>query len=403
VINLLTPATRWGLNLLGLLGAVVALRLGETIFIPTVIAVLLAAMLWPFTTWLNQRLHLPWGIACLLSVGFLVLLNVMITLGFALAATKFLQGLPNPNNPDSEARQEQLYSKFRDQLERVSPMPLDKSYFPEKPRDSRIYHYIGQTLSGPYVVEALLKMLYYANNWIWQWVLVMFVLLFLLLEGEMLSRRVSELFGSNVEGRARAIETLADMAHQVRTYLVWRTIINFGLGLVVGIVYSLLGLQQAWIWALLTAILCYIPYIGPILAGVPPVLDAFVTLDSPLWALGIIGFYLVVITIEGYVITPVVMGRSMELNATTVMLACIFWELVWGTPGLFLAMPLMAAIKTICWHVPELRPFANLMSSKSDRDPPVDRRTLDISINVSDLEELARQKQASRESGPERA
>ena len=42
------------------------------------------------------------------------------------------------------------------------------------------------------------------------------------------------------------------------------------------------------------------------------------------------------------------------MNATTVMLACLFWELVWGSPGLFLAMPLMAAVKAICYHVPEL-------------------------------------------------
>src|ERR1051325_4290654 len=65
------------------------------------------------------------------------------------------------------------------------------------------------------------------------------------------------------------------------------------------------------------------------------------------------------------------MGRSMELNATTVMLACLFWELVWGTLGLFLAMPLMAALKAICYHVPGWRPWANLMSTASDERTPV--------------------------------
>ena len=45
---------------------------------------------------------------------------------------------------------------------------------------------------------------------------------------------------------------------------------------------------------------------------------------------------------------PVVMGRSMDLNATTVILACLFWDLVWGTPGLFLAMPIMAGVKAVC-------------------------------------------------------
>ena len=65
-------------------------------------------------------------------------------------------------------------------------------------------------------------------------------------------------------------------------------------------------------------------------------------------------------------IVPLVMGRSMDLNATTVMLACLFWELVWGTPGLFLAMPLMAATKSICDHVPGWKPWANLMSAQEE-------------------------------------
>src|SRR5205807_9031887 len=116
-------------------------------------------------------------------------------------------------------------------------------------------------------------------------------------------------------------------------------------------------------------ILWYVPYLGPILAGVPPVLDAFVSCESPWVPIGILAFYILFVTLEGYLVVPVVMGRSMELNATTVMLACLFWELVWGTSGLFLAMPLMAAIKTICLHVPDWQPWANLMSTRDDDDP----------------------------------
>ena len=57
------------------------------------------------------------------------------------------------------------------------------------------------------------------------------------------------------------------------------------------------------------------------------IIDAFVTL-SPMDALGIMCFYALIITLEGYLIVPVVMGRGMELNATTVMIACLFWDLV---------------------------------------------------------------------------
>src|SRR5439155_10642008 len=122
-----------------------------------------------------------------------------------------------------------------------------------------------------------------------------------------------------------------------------------------------------------TATLLSVPYAGPILAGIPPTLDAFVTCESPWVSLGLVIGYTVFITVEGYFIVPVVMGRSMEMNATTVMLACMFWELVWGPAGLFLAMPLMAAAKTICYHVPEWRAWANLMDTRegpADAPPP---------------------------------
>jgi predicted PurR-regulated permease PerM len=181
---------------------------------------------------------------------------------------------------------------------------------------------------------------------------------------------VAEIFGPSEEAKAHAVHALSEMALQVRTYLVWRTIINFALALLVGAVYQWLGLQQPWTWAIFTAVLCYVPYLGPLAAGIFPLVDAFVSV-SPICALEVLVFYLVVITLEGYVIVPVVMGRSMELNATTVILACLFWELLWGLPGLFLAMPLMAAIKAICENVPDWQPWANLMSTRATEPDPV--------------------------------
>ena len=141
------------------------------------------------------------------------------------------------------------------------------------------------------------------------------------------------------------------MAEAVRTYLVWRTIINLGLAIVLGVVYRyVFKLEQWYLWAVLAAVLSYIPYIGTIAAGAPPLVEALIS-GRPDTMVGILVFYTVVVTIEGYLVVPWVMGRSMDLNATTVMRACLFWHLVWGIAGLFLAMPLMAAIKAVCLHV----------------------------------------------------
>jgi predicted PurR-regulated permease PerM len=234
------------------------------------------------------------------------------------------------------------------------------------------------------VLDVLWKVVLYGNNWLWQWVLILFILLFLLLEGRMLSRRLVEVVGPSPEAQRQAVAALTDMAHQVRSFLVSRTLINIGLGVIVGAVYQALGLRQSWTWALLTMLFCYVPYLGPIIAGGPPLVDAFVTCPSLWYVFGLFVFYLAIITLEGYVAVPVVMGRSMELNATTVMLACLFWELVWGLPGLFMAMPLMAAIKAVCAHVPDLRPWANLMSTGGAEPPAPKKELVGIPVLIED-------------------
>jgi AI-2 transport protein TqsA len=360
----LTTATRIGLNILALLAAIVALRLGESIFVPLVIALLLATILWPSAHRLNSFYRLPWPVACIGAVMVLVVLNLVVMVGFVVAVPRLLQDLPQ----DAD-RQQELYDKFRTRLEQVSPVRLDSQYFPPAAEDSEAFKYVQKTLRGTYVTDALVKAVGYIGAWAWQFVLVLFIILFLLMEGRMLTRRVTEVFGPSAEVRAKVVDTMTEMTTAVRTYLIWRTVINIALAVVVGLVYHAMGLHQAWTWALLVAILNYIPYLGPIIAGIPPILDAFVHV-GPLASVGVVVFFTALVTVEGYLIVPVVMGRNMDLNATTVMLACLFWDLVWGTPGLFLAMPLMAAIKSICEHVPGWKPWANLMSAR-EADVPV--------------------------------
>ncbi len=396
MINLnLSTATRWGLNLLIGLAIVGALWLGRPIFIPTTIALLLAAMLWPGANWLNlkgiplpffvarngfpwlrpfvYRIKLPWYVSCTAVVAVLLLLAAGVTIGFGIAIPKMVQALPN-----DEKKAQDFYKRFRERVQRVAPVHIDPQYLPDRAEDSQLVQYIRGALDpdkSPVVVNTLMSIASYGGNWLWETILIFFILFFLLLEGRDLTRHVVEIFGPSLAVRNKVGEALTDMSNQIRSYLVWRTIINFSMSLFLGLIYHILDLSQPWTWALMTAILWYVPYLGPIMAGVPPVVDAFVTCESPWVAIGILVFYIAFVIIEGYFVVPVVMGRSMELNATTVMLACLLWELVWGTSGLFLAMPLMAVLKTICTHVPDWHPWANLMSTR-DEPPPTAGKVL---------------------------
>jgi predicted PurR-regulated permease PerM len=356
----LSPLTRSGLLAVAALGIVILLRLGELFFIPVVIALLLASLLVPAVRWLNQRLQLPWSVACLAVIFGVLIVNLGITLGFALAVPRMLQDLPDLRTPQGQV---QLYGMVREQVQRINPQMLDDEYWPIDAENSRIFKYVQATLSdNSYIAQALLHFVSYLNNWLWQWILILFILLFMLLEGETLTRRLPDVIGAGPEVRAKASAALAEMAFQVRNFIWWRTVLNIGLGVAVGLFYQYMGLRHAWVWALLTGILCYVPYLGPIAAGGPPVLEAFMTFEQPWKVLFVVIVYVVLITLEGYFFFPWLIGRGMELNATTVMLSCLFWELVWGLPGLFLAMPIMAAVRAICQQIPDLRPWANLMS-----------------------------------------
>jgi predicted PurR-regulated permease PerM len=381
--NLMSGATRWGLTGALILALAVGLYLGQSIFIPLVIALLLAAILWPAAHWLNQgvairgfglkagfpwverrgtlTLSISWGTACVTMVLLLVALTCLLPLCLGFAITKMAQDFPR--SPD---QQQEAYKNFRDRIANLSPALAESGLFPRHADESVVFTTVKEWLDPKQksFQEAIWNVSQYSISWFWQYILIMFVLFFLLLEGRMLSRRVVGIFGPSPQVQAKAVAALQDMAKQVRTYLVWRTIVNFGLAVILGCFYKwVIGLSQPWTWALLTAILCYIPYFGPIAAGFFPIVDAFITVD-PWMAVVVFVFYLLVITLEGYLVVPVVMGRPMRLNATTVLLACLFWYLVWGTPGLFLAMPLLAALKAICIHVPGWQAWANLMSTE---------------------------------------
>lgn len=360
----LNLAARIGLNLVAFLGGVFILRLGSPIFLPLIFAILFATILWPSANRLHAFYRLPWPLACTVAVGGLVFFNLIVVAGLLLAVPRLLQSVPNPNNPNAQV---QFYEDFREQVKKLSPIKIDEKsfneYLPEDPKESRLFLTVKKTIEGEYIIQALLSALSYLSSYLWQFILVLFILLFLLMEGRMLTRRIVEIFGPSGEVQGKVVSALTAMSKVVRDFLVWRTLINIGLAVIVGAVYTFLGLRQGWVWGLLTGILCYIPYIGPIIAAGPPLLDALIHTSAGITFLAM-AFYIGIIILEGYVIVPLLMGRHMDLNATTVMLSCIFWDLVWGVPGLFLAMPLMGAIKAVCEHVHGWEVVANLMSAR---------------------------------------
>src|SRR5262245_27426565 len=140
----LTAATRIGLNVLALLGAAVALYLGQSILIPLTISALLAVILWPAASWLHRRLKFPWFLACLTVILLLILANLLVFIGFALAVPSIMQELPNPRNPEEMRK---VYAKAREAFQPIAPHTTDR-ILPKDPEESNIFNYARQLLDG---------------------------------------------------------------------------------------------------------------------------------------------------------------------------------------------------------------------------------------------------------------
>ena len=370
----LTTATRYGLNVLAALGASIALYLGRSIFIPLTIAGLLAAILWPATAWLYRRLRVSWFGASAVVIGGAVLVVLLLFTTVGLSIPQILDGLPKPtDNPEDPKGMPEFYKQLRANFQRdlafVDPKAFN-SAFPANPDDNSLYREFRKFLQGEQITSVLLGLSGQGVYLITESVLILFILLFLLVEGQMLTNKVRNIFGTGTDVQAQVSAALRETAESVRSYLVWRTIVNIGLGVLLGGFYAAIGLKQWLLWGLLTALLCYVPYLGTIAAAVPPLLATLIDPKLGLWAaVGVLAFYAFIATLEGYIVVPWVMGRSMDLNATTVLVSCLFWYLIWGTAGLFLAMPLMAAIKAVVAQVPGWAPYADLMGSEESPHP----------------------------------
>jgi predicted PurR-regulated permease PerM len=127
-----------------------------------------------------------------------------------------------------------------------------------------------------------------------------------------------------------------------------------------------LGVDYYIFFGSLTGLLLLIPYVGIWIGASVPILLALVTL-GPDYAIAVVSWVAVVQFVEANVITPVVIGSKVSINPMVAMLALLGGELLWGIPGLILALPLTAILKVIFDHVPALEAYGFLLGEAPKR------------------------------------
>jgi predicted PurR-regulated permease PerM len=158
-------------------------------------------------------------------------------------------------------------------------------------------------------------------------------------------------------------QTAEEIAKKVRKYMLIRTLASVLTGLAVFVFTLSIGLDLAIAWGVISFVLNYIPYIGPLIAVVFPVLFATAQFES--WPMAIVifgGLYTIQFLIGNY-FEPMVAGKALAISPFVMLVAFFFWAFLWGIPGAFIGLPVTIALFTICEQNPSSQWIARLLST----------------------------------------
>jgi predicted PurR-regulated permease PerM len=139
------------------------------------------------------------------------------------------------------------------------------------------------------------------------------------------------------------------------------TLINAGLGLAVGIAMSWLGMPNPVLWGVMTGCFNFIPYLGAVSSAIILTLVALLTFDGLDRALLVPSMFMGLTTLEGFFVTPMIVGHRLTLNPVAIFIWLTFWGWLWGVPGMLLAVPLLATLKIVCDHIRPLNPVGEFL------------------------------------------
>jgi predicted PurR-regulated permease PerM len=179
---------------------------------------------------------------------------------------------------------------------------------------------------------------------------------------EFIRRLSGSKYQSHVKGLVSQIKTV------IQRYLVGLFIEAVLMAAMNTAALLMLGIEYAFILGILAALLNVIPYIGGIIAVAMPMMVALVTKPSPWYAFYVLAAYYFIQLIDNHYIVPYIVASKIKINALFSVIVVLVGNALWGIPGMFLSMPLLAIIKLICDHIEPLKPWGFLLG---DTMPPL--------------------------------
>ena len=329
------------LLVLAILAATAAAYWLKPVLIPFVLAVFFTYSLLPLADLLRKYVKLPRWLALVMTL----LVGVVALAAVALVTTASIRKFAE----SSHLYVEQLQLLRESALE---ALPLDRMGLDVEDLQTSVLQgseqYVGNLLRS-----SLDNVLSFLSNS----VMVLIFMLFLLL-GKLTGPAANE---------ARSSGLLGEIERNIENYIVAKVVISIATGALHGLILLVLGVPFAVVFGVFAFLLNFIPNLGPVVATVLPLPVVLLNPElSPL--VKVLAFVLpgILQAVSGNVVEPKWMGDSLDLHPITVLITLIFFGMLWGLTGMFLATPITAIVKILFEKVEVTRPLSRLMAGKMD-------------------------------------
>jgi predicted PurR-regulated permease PerM len=323
------------------------LHYGRVLWITFAFALFLALAMRPFVS-LLERARIPRVLAILLLLFVLIGAIVLLVINVTSQINQFYVDLPR-----YRSRIQDLLSSVIEFVNRL--LERMRSILPEDPSRFRKIELAPSSLDATKAFVAqvgqTLEVLLYAAT-------VPFLTFFMLKDREKFARVLEGILARNPRLGGRHVT--AAVSRTMTDYAVGISFVMLIMAAFTTIGLMILGVNYYYILGPLAGLAILLPYVGVLFSTIPAVAVAYFQYDARK-AIFVLLLYIPLQFLEGNVLTPFIVGHKVRLFPLSVMVAFIFWGLLWGIPGAVLAVPLTSAIKVVCENVKGWEGFARLL------------------------------------------
>jgi predicted PurR-regulated permease PerM len=194
-----------------------------------------------------------------------------------------------------------------------------------------------------------------------QFVLVLFLVYFFLVTGDLYKRKLVKLAGPTFTEKKVTVQILDEINRQIESFVRVQLLTSVLVGFATAFALWWFGVQQFVVWGILAGIFNSIPYLGPIVVTGGLGLVTFLQFDSIEKTALVCAVAFLITSLEGFLLTPALMSRAARINSAAIFTGLLFWTWVWGVWGTILAVPMLMMIKAVCDHIEDLQPIGELL------------------------------------------